>query len=215
MADEIVLYTNPMSRGRIARWMLEEVGAPYRSEIVSFGAEAKPPAFLALNPMGKVPVIVHRGRVVSETAAICAYLADAFPEAGLAPPPAARDAYYRWLFFAAGPLEAAVAVRALGVAVPPERIKMVGWGRFADVMDTLEQAVSQGPFIAGDRFSAADLYVGAHIMWGLQFGSIEARPAFADYARRLAERPAAKRAAALDDALIAQAKQGAEAKPGA
>lgn len=207
--DEIVLYTNPMSRGRIARWMLQEVGQPYRTEIVDFRSGAKPAAFLALNPMGKVPVISHGGRIVSETAAICAYLADAFPEAGLAPAPADRAAYYRWLFFAAGPLEAAVAVRSLGVEVPQDKIGMVGWGRFEDVVAMLDQAVSQGDYIAGPRFGAADLYVGSHLMWGMQFGLIEKRPAFEAYTARLSSRPAAKRAAELDDALIA-----AEKKPG-
>lgn len=206
MTDEIVLYTNPMSRGRIARWMLEEIGAPYRAEIVSFAPGRKPAAFLALNPMGKVPTIVHGDKVVTEAAAICAYLADAFPDAGLAPAPADRAAYYRWLFFAAGPLEAAVAVRSLGFEVPQEKIGMVGWGRFSDVMDTLEKAVSASEFIAGPRFSAADLYVGSHLIWGLQFGSIEKRPAFEAYAARLAARPAGKRADAIDDALIAEMK---------
>ena len=207
MAEDIVLYTNPMSRGRIARWMLEEIGAPYRTEIVSFAPGRKTPGFLALNPMGKVPTLVHGGRVVTEAAAICAYLADAFPEAGLAPVPADRAAYYRWLFFAAGPLEAAVAVRSLGFAVPQNKVVMVGWGRFTDVMDTLENAVSESEFIAGPRFSAADLYVGSHLFWGMKFGSIEKRPAFETYAARLAERAACKRADAIDDALAAEMKQ--------
>ena len=104
MADELVFYTNPMSRGRIARWMLEEVGQPYRTVLLDFATTAKAPEYLALNPMGKVPTIVHGRTVVTECAAVCAYLADAFPEAGLAPEPARRGAYYRWMFFAAGPL---------------------------------------------------------------------------------------------------------------
>ena len=128
MTGDLVFYTNPMSRGRIVRWMLEETGAPYRAEVVQFGAAMKSAAYLAVNPMGKVPAIRHRGAVVTEAAAICAYLADAFPEAGLAPPPAARAAYYRWLFFAAGPLEAATTNRFLGWEAPADKQAMLnGW----------------------------------------------------------------------------------------
>jgi glutathione S-transferase len=200
MADKLVFYTNPMSRGRIARWMLEEVGAPYETHVVPYGKPMKDAAYRAINPMGKVPSIVHRGRTVTECAAICAYLADAFPEKGLAPAPDRRADYYRWLFFAAGPLEAAVSNRSLGFVVPDERRGMIGYGSFEDVMDTLEKAVSAAaPYIAGDAFTAADVYVGSQVGWGLNFGSIEQRPAFADYYARLKERPAFERATALDN----------------
>lgn len=201
--EDLILYSNPMSRGRIARWMLEEVGAPYRVEMLAYGEAMKSPDFRAINAMGKVPTIVHSGAVVTECAAICAYLADAFPQAGLAPAPADRAAYYRWLFFAAGPLEAAVSNKALGVVLPPERERMVGYGNYALVLDTLETALAGRDFIAGDRFTAADVYVGAHLQWGLQFGSIEKRPVFESYAEKLAARPAAMRATALDDAEAA------------
>lgn len=204
MADALVFYTNPMSRGRIARWMLEEVGRPYRTEVLTYGDAMKAPAYLAVNPMGKVPAIRHGDVVVTEGAAICAYLADAFPEAGLAPTAVARGPYYRWLFFAAGPVEAAVTNKALGFEVPAERAMMAGYGSFATVMDTLEQAVSDTEYIAGDRFSAADVYFGSQIGWGLQFGSIEDRPAFHAYWDRIKDRPAAVRARAIDDALIPQ-----------
>jgi len=206
MSDELVLYTNPMSRGRIARWMLEEVGQPYRAEIVGFGPQMKGPNYKALNPMGKVPTLRHGETTVTECAAICAYLADAFPAAGLAPVHGSRERgpYYRWLFFGAGPTEAAVTNRALGVEVSPERARMVGYGSFADVMDTLETAVRQGEYILGDRFSAVDVYLGSQILWGLQFGSMEKRPAFEAYGKRIAGRPAAVRAQAVDDALIAE-----------
>jgi glutathione S-transferase len=206
MSDELVLYTNPMSRGRIARWMLEEVGQPYRAEIVGFGPQMKGPNYKALNPMGKVPTLRHGETTVTECAAICAYLADAFPGVGLAPAHGSRDRgpYYRWLFFGAGPTEAAVTNRALGVEVSPERARMVGYGSFADVMDTLETAVTQGEYILGDRFSAVDVYLGSQILWGLQFGSMEKRPAFEAYGKRIAGRPAAVRAQAIDDALIAE-----------
>src|SRR5690348_13385937 len=119
MPDELVFYTHPMSRGRIVRWMLEEIGQPYRTELLEYGSSMKAPAYLAINPMGKVPALTHGTMVVTESAAICAYLADAFPQARLAPPSGdrARGAYYRWLFFTAGPLEAAASNNALGLVV--------------------------------------------------------------------------------------------------
>jgi glutathione S-transferase len=216
MTGELVFWTNPMSRGRIVRWMLEEVGAPYRTEIVEFGPAMKAPAYRAINPMGKVPAIRHGDVVVTEAAAICAYLADAFPEARLAPPPGdpQRGPYYRWLFFGAGPVEAAVTNHAMGFAAPEERRGMLGYGSLADVLDTLEHAVSAGDYLAGGRFSAADVYLGAQIGWGMQFGTIEKRPAFERYWARLAGRPAAVRAKAIDDALMAErGKQDIRSKP--
>ncbi|QIE57310.1 glutathione S-transferase family protein [Pikeienuella piscinae] len=204
MPDDLIFYTNPMSRGRIVRWMLEEVGAPYRTEVLNYEGAMKTPEYLAINPMGKVPAIRHGDAVVTECAAICAWLADAFPEAGLAPPPPQRAAYYRWLFFAAGPLEAAVVNRALGFEAPPEKKRMVGYGDFGAVMDALEGAVSGEGFVAGDRFSAADVYVGSQIGWGLQFGSIETRPAFEAYWKRVGGRAAWRRATALDDAAAGE-----------
>ena len=209
MADEIVFYTNPMSRGRIVRWMLEEVGEPYQTHVLNYAEEMQSPAYLAVNPMGKVPALVHGATVVTECAAICAYLADAFPQAGLAPPHGdrARGDYYRWLFFAAGPVEAAVGAKALGVEPTPEQQRTVGFGSLARVLDTLEQAVTGRQFLAGDRFSAADLYVGSHLVWGMGFGTIEKRPAFEAYVAPLKTRPAAIRAAEIDDALVAVAKQ--------
>ncbi|MEV4610891.1 glutathione S-transferase family protein [Neorhizobium sp. LMR1-1-1.1] len=199
MANEILFYTNPMSRGRIARWMLEEIGAPYRTEILQFGTTMKDDSYKAVNPMGKVPAIIHGKKTVTECAAICAYLADAFPEKGLAPLLADRADYYRWMFFAAGPLEAAVSNRALGFEVPPGRERMIGYGSFADVMDGLEFALRSNSYIAGEKFSAADVYVGSQIGWGLQFGSIEKRPAFEQYFGRLALRDAYQRAVEKDD----------------
>ena len=209
MSDELVFYTNPMSRGRIVRWMLEEVGAPYRTEIVQWAG--KTPEFLAVNPMGKVPAIVHKGTVVTEGAAICAYLADTFPQAALAPSTAERGAYYRWMFFAAGPVEAAVTNKGLGVEVPAAREMMVGYGSFAKVLDVLEAAVSTSDYVAGDRFTAADVYFGSQIGWGMQFGAIEKRPAFEAYWSRISERPAAVRAREIDDGLIAAQSTAAPA----
>ena len=202
--SDLHFYTHPMSRGRIARWMLEELGEPYETHILGYGPEMKSENYRRINPMGKVPAIRHGETVVTECAAICAYLADAFPAAGLAPDLRERGDYYRWLFFAAGPLEAAVTNRSLKVEIPPERRGMVGYGSFETVMDTLESALSGRQFVAGDTFSAADVYVGAHVGWGLQFGSIENRPAFEAYVAGLSSRPAYQRARAIDDAAAAE-----------
>ncbi|MDB5483830.1 MAG: glutathione S-transferase [Caulobacteraceae bacterium] len=208
MSDELVFYTNPMSRGRIVRWMLEEVGAPYRTEILDYASSLKSPAYLAINPMGKIPAVVHRGVVVTECAAICAYLADAFPQAGLAPPTAERGPYYRWMFFAAGPVEAASTNKSMGFEVTPEGQRMAGYGNLGLVVDTLEGAVSKSDYVAGDKFTAADVYVGSQIGWGMQFGWLEKRPAFEAYWARISQRPAAIRAREIDDGLVA-AQSGA------
>ena len=203
MAGELVFYTHPMSRGRIVRWMLEEIGADYRTEILEYGTTMKAKEYLALNPMGKVPAIRHGDTVVTEAPAICAYLADAFPEAGLAPPVDARGAYYRWLFFAAGPVEAATTNGFLGFEAPKDKEGMVGYGTLGAVMDTLEHALAGGGYVAGERFSAADVYIGSHVGWGLQLGSIEKRDAFSGYWSRLSGREALRRANEIDDALRA------------
>jgi glutathione S-transferase len=196
--SDLVFYTNPQSRGRIVRWMLEEVGAIYDTQVVEYGEPMKSPEYLAINPMGKVPAISHHGAVVTECAAICAYLADAFPDAGLAPPVRARAAYYRWLFFAAGPLESALMDQSRGIVVPDDKQVMVGYGNLRATLDTLEQAVSGNAYIAGETFSAADVYVGAHVGWGLQFGTMDKRDAFLSYAERVSNRPAFARANEID-----------------
>lgn len=208
MSRQIVFYTNPMSRGRVVRWMLEELGQPYRTEVLGFGTSMKDPSYLAINPMGKVPAIVHGDTIITEGAAICAYLADAFPEAGLAPSPGdpRRGPYYRWMFFSAGPLEAALTNRSLGFEIPAERRRMMGYGSVEDAVNTMEYAVSQSEYIAGDRFTAADVYVGSHIGWGMMFGTLEKRPAFEAYWNRISNRPAAIRAREIDDALVAEEK---------
>ncbi len=208
MADELVLYTNPQSRGRIARWMLEEVGQPYRTEVLDYSSTMKAPTYLAINPMGKVPALRHGDAVVTETAAICAYLADAFPQAGLAPPSGSklRAPYYRWLFFTAGPVEAALTNKALGFVVPLDRERMMGYGNIAQALSTLEAAVSRD-YLVGDSFTAADLYVGSHIGFGMMFGTLEKRPAFEKYWQRVSSRPACLRAKELDDAKAAELKK--------
>jgi glutathione S-transferase len=198
----LTFYTNPMSRGRMVRWMLEEIDAPYETVVLDYASSMKAADYLAINPMGKVPAIVHDGQVVTEVAAICAYLAEAFPDAGLAPTAAERAAYYRWLFYAAGPVEAAVTNKSLGVVPTEDQQRMVGYGSFETMVDTLDGAVSAHPYIAGDRFTAADVYVGSQIMWGMMFGSIPKRDAFVAYGARLAEREGYARASAIDDALM-------------
>ncbi|MGQ0701053.1 MAG: glutathione S-transferase family protein [Panacagrimonas sp.] len=202
MADSLRFYTNPMSRGRIVRWMLEELSTPYETTLLDYGTTMKAPEYLAINPMGKVPAIRHGTNVVTECAAICAYLADAFPEAGLAPSSHARGDYYRWLFFAAGPLEQAIVNKSLGFVVPEDKRGMAGYGSFENTIDALEAAVTGKTYLVGNRFSAADVYVGSQIGWGLMFGTIEKRPAFAAYSDGLKNRPAAIRAREIDDALI-------------
>lgn len=204
MTTPLTFYTNPMSRGRIVRWMLEEVGEPYETVLLDYNKTMKDAEYLAVNPMGKVPAIKHGDTVVTEAAAICAYLADMFPDRGLAPAPGnqQRGPYYRWMFFAAGPVEAAVTAKSLGLLAPADKKAAVGYGSFEETISTLEAAVSSGPYICGDQFTAADVYVGSQIGWGLMFGTIDKRPAFIDYAGRIQSRPAAIRARELDDAAM-------------
>jgi glutathione S-transferase len=202
--SELVFYTNPQSRGRIAHWMMEELGQPYETVWLGYGPEMKSAQYRAVNPMGKVPAIRHGAVVVTEAAAICAYLADAFPQAELAPAPTSpeRAPYLRWLFFAAGPLEQAVTAKAMGWAVPQGREGMAGFGTYADTLDALETALRPGPFVCGERFTAADVYVGSSLSWGLMFGTIESRPVFVDYVARLSARPALLRAGQINEERI-------------
>ncbi len=208
--SDLVFYTNPMSRGRIIRWMLEEVGQPYETKILRWETgEAKAADYLAINPMGKVPAIVHDGVIVTECAAICAYLADAFPGAGLAPPAHSklRGPYYRWLFFGAGPIEQAVAAKMVNLDPTVEQRSSLGFGCIEDVLATVEGAVENRPYLVGDSFTAADLYLASHLSWGMNFGTIEKRPAFEAYVEHHVHRPAAQRADEIDNALIAAAAQ--------
>jgi glutathione S-transferase len=209
MSDALVFYTNPMSRGRIVRWMLEELGQAYSTEIMDYGTNMKAPAYLAINPMGKVPALKHGDVVVTECAAICTYLADAFPDHALAPTPSHSDrgAYYRWMFFGAGPLEAAVTNKSLGFEIPPDQFQLqgrAGYGSLARVLDTLDGALSGRDHLAGSQFSAADLYISAQLGWGMQFGTVEKRPNFERYVALHHARPAAVRAAGIDDELMNQ-----------
>ncbi|MFI5001244.1 MAG: glutathione S-transferase family protein [Reyranellales bacterium] len=194
MPEELVLYTNPQSRGVMAHWMLEEIGCPYRVEVKGFGPDMKTPEFLAINPMGKVPAIKHGKTVVTETGAILCYLADIFPEAKLAPPPAGRGSYYRWLFFVAGCCEPAMGNKAVGWNPDtPELRGRFGYGSYEQTIDTVAKAVEGRRYIAADHFTAADLYMASFLNFGMMFGTVEKRPAFEAYVRPHLERPAAKR----------------------
>ena len=195
MTDELVLYTNPQSRGAMAHWMLEEIGCPYRIELKEFGPDMKSPAYLAINPMGKVPAIRHGSTVVTETGAILCYLADLFPEAKLAPPPGERGAYYRWLFFVAGCCEPAMSNKSVGWNPDtPELQIQFGYGSYERTLETVAKAVDGRRYIAGDRFTAADLYMASFLYWGMMFGIVDKRPAFEAYVGPHVGRPASIRA---------------------
>ena len=205
MAEDLVLYTNPQSRGAMSHWMLEEVGRPYRIEVKTFGPDMRTPDYLAINPMGKVPALRHGDTIVTETGAILCHLADAFPEARLAPPPGQRGAYYRWLFFIAGPAEAATSDRASGWTPKPEEEARFGYGSYERMINALEKAVTGKRYIAADHFTAADLYVASFLDFGMQFKIVDRRPAFEAYVKPIVERPAAKRAQEKAATLVTKA----------
>ena len=204
MAD-LIFYTNPQSRGRIVRWMLEEVGQPYETEVIAYD-QIKSESYLAVNPMGKVPAIKHRGHVVTECAAICAYLADVFPEAGLGPRGDEKADYYRWLFYAAGPAEAAFSNRAVGWEVPADKERMFGYGNTDRAIAVLDELFSLHDYVCGNRFTAADVYVGSQIMFPMQFGMLPEKDSFLRYRDRLQSRDAYKRANEIDEGIIAEMK---------
>lgn len=203
--SDLTFYTNPQSRGQMVRWMLEEVGAPYETEYLTYGGTMKSEAYLAINPMGKVPAIRHNGKVVTEVAAICAYLADAFPEAGLAPEPADRADYYRFLFFAAGPLEQAFSLKAVNFDVPKDKQGMFGFGNHESTFRSLTRMLEGRDFITG-RFSAADLYVASELGFMMMFGQLERSEPFAGYVARCTDREAFRRAKQLDAEAAEQLK---------
>lgn len=202
--SELTFYTHPMSRGRVVRWMLEELAIPYDVEVMAFGPEMKSADYLAINPMGKVPAIKHGDTVVTEVAAICTYLADQFPDKGLAPPVSSRErgTYYRWLFFMAGPYEMATSAKAYDWRIDDDNVQAVGCGRLADVIRTLEQALQTGPYICGQQFTAADVLVSSYLWWEMMQKNLPPNEVFQDYVSRMESRPAAKKANQRDDALV-------------
>jgi glutathione S-transferase len=208
MTDQVVLYMSPMSRGRMVHWMLEELGAPYRIELVNLEkTEQKRSAYLSINPMGKVPAIVHKGAVVTETGAILTYLADAFPAAGLAPPLSdpARGPYLRWMFFAASCIDSAMIDRMLARPIP-ERPGAIGYGKHEDVFDTLEKALNPGPYLLGQKFTSPDLFICGQLGFGIMVKGLEPRPVFQAYVERIQQRPAAQRVNEQSGELIARLK---------
>jgi glutathione S-transferase len=202
MAD-LIFYHNPQSRGRIVRWMLEEVGQPYETEVIPYD-QMKSERYLAIHPLGKVPAIKHNGHILTECAAICTYLADVFPEAMLGPRADEKADYYRWLFYAAGPLEASISNQAMGWQVPPERERMFGYGNFEKAIAAIDELFSLRDYVCGDRFTAADVYVGSQIMFPMQFGMLPERESFLRYRDRLHARPAYNRANEIDEKIIGE-----------
>ena len=203
---EFTFHTVAMSRGMIARWALHEAGADYDTQMYTW--DTRPESFKAINPMNKMPTLVHHhgghDHVVTEAAAICHYLAETHPDAGLLPDAHEKASYFRWFFFAAGPLEQAVVAKSMGWDVPKERSGMAGFGSFDLTIDTLEGWLAGRQFVCGERFTMADVYVGSQVDWGLQFGTIPERPAFAAYRERINARPAKQEANAIDMAAMAE-----------
>jgi len=200
---DLVLYSHPRSRGRIVHWMLEELGVPYQFEQVEFGRDMKSADYLSINPMGKIPALKHGDAVVTETAAILTYLADAFPDKGLIPAVGsdARAAFYRWMFFIAGPLEQATSAEFLGW-IPPAQTPtgtpargFLGYGSLDLALNTLEKHLEENAYVCGDQFTAADVYLSSHLVFGSQFTkAYETRPVFEAYIKKTQDRPAKKRA---------------------
>ncbi len=204
--SDIVFYTNPQSRGRIVHWFLEELGEPYDTQWIEYGEQIKGADYLAVNPMGKVPALSHKGKVITESPAICSYLAASYADKGLIPAvgdPALAD-FYRWMFFVAGPAELATTCKSIGWEVPEGRKVMVGFGSYEATMNALENALSNGPFVCGENFTAADVYLGSCLDWGLLFGTIEKRPLFEDYVGRNRQRPAYQRANQINEDKLAE-----------
>jgi glutathione S-transferase len=200
MAD-LIFYHNPQSRGRIVRWMLEEVGQPYETEVIPYD-QMKSERYLAIHPLGKVPAIKHNGHVVTECAAICAYLADVFPQAGLAPREEEKADYYRWFFYAAGPWEQAGTNHVMGWDPPEDKQRMFGYGSYDKAIAAVDELLTLRDYACGDRFTALDVYLGSQIMFPMQFGMLAERDSFLRYRDRLQARDAYKRANEIDEKII-------------
>lgn len=208
--NSITLYTNPQSRGRIVRWMLEEIGAPYNVKVMTFGGDIKSPEYLKLNPMGKVPTLAYNDSVITEVVAICTFLAEQFPEKGLAPAldSPARGSYYRWLFFIAGPLEMATSAKAFGWEINDKIAISVGCGHIQDTLNTVEQTLAKQPYLCGDQFTTADLLMSSYLGWEMMMKVLEPTPVFSEYVERCLQREANKRADKLDNALMEEPAAG-------
>jgi glutathione S-transferase len=200
----ITLYHHPFSRAANLIWVLEEVGVPYELRFVDIlkGAQ-KEPDILALNPMGKVPIVTDGDLVVTEAAAISLYLADRYSLGKLAPSPddPARAAYLRWSLFAPSVIEPAISAKASGAQFKPSQ---VGWGTFDSVLASMESAIAGKRYVLGDRFSMADCIFGGAVRYLLRFKLLEATPTFTAYAERLAARPAAQKGDAKNTAIVTE-----------
>ncbi len=197
----MVFYTNPHSRSQIVAWMLEEIAEPYETKPLQYGEEMKHPSYLKINPMGKVPTLIHDDNIVTECAAICAYLASVYPEKKLMPKNTKEQAqYYRWLFFASGPLELAISFKNLNLEIPQDKERMLGCGNYDQTVNCLATALEGQKYIAGDHFTAADVYVASQIGWGLEFGTLPKKSEFVEYWNQHKERPA----------LLSARKKGSE-----
>jgi len=202
---QLTLYHAIPSRSAIVRWMLEEVGEPYDVHLLSLSGGAQRAAeYLAINPMGKVPALKHGDVVITEASAICTYLADAFPKAGLSIPigDPRRGIYLKWLFFSPSCIEPAMTDRNFPRKEEPRR-GTLGYGDFDTTMNVVAQGVAKGPYLMGDQFTAADVVIGSALRFGMMFNLIPVRPEFAAYTERLAQRPALQRAGAKDKELAA------------
>lgn len=200
---DLTFYTHPWSRGRTVRWMLEECEANYQTEVLEYGTSMKSAEYLAINPMGKVPALSDGDMIVTETAAICAYLADKFPEKQLAPAidNPERGNYYRWLFFTVGPFEAAVSSKHLDLLASAEQSQMVGYGSYNDVINTLEKTLTGTTYLCGNQFTAADLLLTGYLGWYMQYDLVPKRAVFEEYVGQHFTRPKMAIAQALDDKL--------------
>lgn len=204
--SDLVLYHASPSRSSIVLWMLEEVGEPYDIKMLKLAdTDQLKPDYLRLNPLGKVPTLVHKGVPITEVAAICTYLADEFPDRGLsvAAGTPQRGVYLKWLFLAPSVIEPAAMDKVFPRKEPP-RATAIGYRDLDTVLDVVARAVEPGPFLMGRQFTAADVVVGSLLNWGMMFGFVPKRSEFEAYAGRLNARPAAQRAAAKDKAVAAQ-----------
>jgi len=202
--EQIRLYHHPLSRAATVLWMLEELGQSYALEYTDVQSGAgQTSSFLALNPMGKLPVLVDGDTVVTESAAIGLYLADRYGLGSLAPQfdDPARGTYLRWSLFAPSVMETAVHAK---VAKWEYRPAQAGWGKYESMLAATESAIGEGPWLLGDRFTMADVIFGGTLRSLLRFGLLEARPALTAYASRLSERPAARAAEAKNAAVVAE-----------
>ena len=204
-SPQLTLYHASPSRSSIVHWMLEELGEPYKLEVLNLRAgDQRKPAYLAINPMGKVPTLKDGDVVVSEVAAICCYLADTYPKAKLAPPigDKRRGEYLKWLFYGPSCLEPAMIDKALNR--PPAPRTTAGWADYDTVVEVLRSAVGAREYLLGEQFTAADVVIGSGLRWGMLFKMFPELPEFVTYVDRLKARPAMQRQLAKDEEFAKQ-----------